>query len=86
MQPNSDRKIGVRDGLCHDLLQHRPQHRWNEQPGISHGFRRNEDHVAGCLLLAADVLWTADPFYLRENVSGEIRSISVPVSSFHINI
>ena len=38
------------------------------------------------LLLAAYVLWTADPFSLRENVSGETRCISVPVSSFHINL
>ena len=35
--------------LRHDLLQHFPEHRWNEQPGISHGFRRNEDYVAGCI-------------------------------------
>ena len=31
------------------VLQHFPEHRWNEQPGISHGFRRNEDYVAGCI-------------------------------------
>ena len=36
--------------------------------------------------LIATILWTADPFSLRENVSGETRCISVPVSSFHINL
>ena len=40
---------GFSHGLSHDLLQHFPEHRWNEQPGISHGFRRNEDYVAGCI-------------------------------------
>ncbi|MFR0753309.1 MAG: DUF6783 domain-containing protein [Ruminococcus sp.] len=35
--------------------------------------------LPGSLLLAADVLRTADPFSLRENVSGETRCISVPV-------
>ena len=32
--------------ICYNIF---PEHRWNEQPGISHGFRRNEDYVAGCI-------------------------------------
>ena len=36
-------------GLRHDLLQYLPECGRNEQRSIPDGFRRTENHVAGCL-------------------------------------
>ena len=37
------------DGIRHDLLQYLPECGRNEQRSIPDGFRRTENHVAGCL-------------------------------------
>ena len=36
------------DGIRHDLLQYLPECGRNEQRSIPDGFRRTENHVAGC--------------------------------------
>ena len=39
----------ISDGIRHDLLQYLPECGRNEQRSIPDGFRRTENHVAGCL-------------------------------------